>query len=356
MTIQLIIEFVIAIAMLIFVHEFGHFIVMRLLKIEVEEFGFGFPPRMLTLFELGGTKFTLNWLPFGGFVRPKGEQDPNIHGGLAAANPWKRIAALLAGPTMNLLTAIVLFILISAIIGYLPDRSVVLVGSTIPDLPASTAGLQAGDILVSIGGVQVNSDAAARSEIYANLGKPLSFVYERNGVTYEVSITPLANPGESGAIGIGLTNPTRAFTVWGAIPESFNILTDYLKQLFSMLGQMIRGQTTNPDERVVGFKGMFDIYSFVRESASTPGAPTIAKVLFFFASISISLGIMNLLPIPALDGGRILFTLPEIIIRNRIPPKYEVWVNFISFALLILLMIYINAQDFIHPIVITPTP
>ena len=97
---------------------------------------------------------------------------------------------------------------------------------------------------------------------------------------------------------------------------------------------------------------MFDIYSSVRESASTPGVPTIVKVLLFFASISISLGIMNLLPIPALDGGRIVFALPEIIIRKRIPPKYEVWVNFISFALLILLMIYINAQDFIHPILL----
>ena len=105
MTIQLIIEFIIALAMLIFVHELGHFIICKLLKIEVEEFGFGYPPRALTIFERGGTKFTLNWLPFGGFVRPKGENDPSIAGGMAAASPWKRIAVLLAGPTMNLLTA-----------------------------------------------------------------------------------------------------------------------------------------------------------------------------------------------------------------------------------------------------------
>src|SRR4030066_1706814 len=163
MTIQIVIEFVIALAMMIFLHEFGHFIACKLLKIEVEEFGFGLPPRAVKLIELGGTKFTLNWLPFGGFVRPKGEQDPNIPGGLAAANPWKRIAALGRGPTLNLLTAIVLFILISGIIGYLPDRSVVLVGSTLPDLPAASAGLQAGDILVSIGGVQGARDDAART-------------------------------------------------------------------------------------------------------------------------------------------------------------------------------------------------
>ena len=92
MTIEFIIEFAIGLILLIFIHEFGHFIACRLLGIEVEEFGFGFPPRALTLFEAGGTKFTLNWLPLGGFVRPKGETDPDIKGGMAAASPLKRIA------------------------------------------------------------------------------------------------------------------------------------------------------------------------------------------------------------------------------------------------------------------------
>src|SRR4030043_1422295 len=110
MTFQLIVEFIFALGALIFIHEFGHFIACKLLKIEVEEFGFGYPPRALKLFTLGGTKFTLNWIPFGGFVRPKGENDPSIAGGMAAASPWKRIAVLLAGPTMNLLTAVILFI------------------------------------------------------------------------------------------------------------------------------------------------------------------------------------------------------------------------------------------------------
>jgi regulator of sigma E protease len=95
---------------------------------------------------------------------------------------------------------------------------------------------------------------------------------------------------------------------------------------------------------------MFDLYSSVRETAGAPGVPQIVNVMVFIASISISLGLMNLLPIPALDGGRILFALPELVIHRRIPPKYEIVVNFVSFTLLILLMIYINLQDFIHPI------
>jgi regulator of sigma E protease len=350
MTIQLIIEFVIALGALVFIHEFGHFIVCRLLKIEVEEFGFGYPPRALTIFERGGTKFTLNWLPFGGFVRPKGENDPTIAGGMAGANPWKRIAVLLAGPTMNLLTAVVLFIAIYAAIGSLPDRSRVQLVDISSNSPASAAGLEAGDILVSIRGVDIHSLEAVKPIIYGNLGKPLDFVYQREGVNHEVTITPLTNPGSSGAVGIYMNYPMKAFTIWGAVPESFTSMYEYIKELGTMIGQMIHGQSTASEGRLVGIKGMFDLYASMRENTGTPGVPTIVNVLLFFSSISISLGLINLLPIPALDGGRIVFALPEIIIRRRIPPKYELWVNFISFALLILLMIFINLQDFIHPI------
>lgn len=356
MTIELIIEFIFVLGALVFVHEFGHLIACKLTGVEVEEFGFGYPPRLVKLFELGGTKFTLNWIPFGGFVRPKGQDDPSVAGGLAAASPWKRIGVLLAGPFMNLLTALVLFIVIYAVIGYLPDRSRVQLVDIAPNSPASQAGLQAGDILVSIGGVQIHSLDTVKTEIYANLGKPLQFVYDRNGVTHDVTITPLSNPGSSGAVGIVMSYPMKAYSFWGAIPESAQSLYDYMKELFATLGQIIRGQSSTSEGRLMGIKGMFDIYAAVRESTGTPGVPQVVNVMVFIASISISLGIMNLLPIPALDGGRIAFALPEIIIHRRIPPKYEVWVNFISFALLILLMIFINLQDFIHPVTPPPIP
>jgi regulator of sigma E protease len=356
MTIELILEFAIALSILVFLHEFGHFIACKVVGVEVEEFGFGYPPRALTMFTWKGTKFTLNWLPFGGFTRPKGDNNPEEPNGLYAASPWKRITIFLAGPIMSILTAVVLFIAIYAILGMLPDRNRVQLVDISPNSPASAAGLQAGDILVSVDGVPIHSLDAVRPIIYSNLGKPLQFVYERNGVNYDVTITPLANPGNSGAIGIYMNYPMKSFTVWAAIPESFRSLFDYMKELFSAISGMIQGQSSaSSGGRLVGIKGMFDMYSSVRETI-VPGVPTVVNVFLFFASISISLGLLNLLPIPALDGGRIVFTLPEIIIRKRIPPKYEMWVNFISFALLILLMILINAQDFIHPLNITPVP
>jgi regulator of sigma E protease len=105
-------QFIVGLVALILLHEFGHFIVARLMKVQIEEFGIGFPPRIVKLFEAGGTEFTLNWIPLGGFVRPKGENDPSVPGGLAASSPWVRLGVLLAGPGMNLLIGVLLGILL----------------------------------------------------------------------------------------------------------------------------------------------------------------------------------------------------------------------------------------------------
>jgi regulator of sigma E protease len=110
--------FFLAFAGMILLHELGHFLAARFFGIEVEEFGFGLPPKMFSLFHWKETEFTLNWLPIGGFVRPKGENDPNVPGGLAAANPWKRLGVLFAGPVMNLLTGLIVFIFLVRVDGY----------------------------------------------------------------------------------------------------------------------------------------------------------------------------------------------------------------------------------------------
>jgi regulator of sigma E protease len=157
MNIQTIVEFVLTLASLIIIHELGHFIACLLLKIPVEEFGLGFPPRAVTLFQVRGIKFSLNWLPFGGFVRPKGENDPSIPDGLAAANPWKRIVVLFAGPVMNLLTAVILYICIYGALNYLPDRTRVQLLEVVANTPAALAGLQAGDIITKVGDELINS-------------------------------------------------------------------------------------------------------------------------------------------------------------------------------------------------------
>ena len=348
-TAQSVVEFVLALGVLIILHELGHFLVARLFKIEVEEFGIGYPPRMLTLFEAGGTKYSLNWLPFGGFVRLKGENDPSIPGSFAAANPWKRIAVLLAGPMMNLLTAVILYAVIFQLIG-MPDTSKVLISQVAANSPAEQAGLLPGDLILQVNDQLIDGNEKLVATITAHLGETVTLVYERDGQPATTSLVPRANPPEGeGAIGILMSNPTTPISFFRALPMGISTTIDHCRALLTFVGQAIRGAIPAEQGRLVGFKGMYDMYAQAR-SEPIAGLPPIINVLGFITSITVSLGLLNLLPIPALDGGRIMFALPEIVLRKRIPPEYEGWVNAISLGLLVLLLIYINLQDFINPV------
>ncbi|MBE0698435.1 MAG: site-2 protease family protein, partial [Anaerolineaceae bacterium] len=136
-----ILEFVVAFGLLVFLHELGHYLMAKLFNIQVDEFGFGFPPRLIKLFQFRETEFTLNWIPFGAFVRPRGENDPSVPGGLASATPGARLAILFGGPVMNLITGIILFSVIFTQVGA-PDTKQVLIMDVSPDTPAAAAGIQ----------------------------------------------------------------------------------------------------------------------------------------------------------------------------------------------------------------------
>jgi regulator of sigma E protease len=339
------ITFVVALVILIILHEFGHFIISRLFKVEVEEFGIGFPPRARTLFKAGGTLFTLNWIPLGGFVKPKGENDPNVPGGLAAANPWVRMAVLLAGPLMNIFLGVALFVGLFAGFGYpAVDGNLVQIGLVTQNSPAEKAGLQTCDIIQQVNGQKVNNVQMLHDTIYANLDKPVQMSVLRNGQSIETSMVPRSNPpaGE-GAIGIQMGNPItfQPVPIDQVVPRSINEVGNYTQQLLSLPLRLMQQKVTTDEARPVGIVGMYGIYQDLGKLC----VPPLVARLEFFSTITLSLGLLNLLPIPALDGGRILFLLPEIILRRRIPPQYENMVNLISFTLLIVLMLYINAQD-----------
>lgn len=340
MIIQLI-QFIAGLAILIILHEFGHFLMARALKIEVEEFGIGFPPRLATLFESKGTKFTLNWIPLGGFVRPKGENDPNIPGGLASAGPWTRLAVMFAGPAINLLTGIVLAVLLFYTLGE-PILEKVRVDAVSTNSPAEQAGIQDGDIITQVNGVQIDSMTALQETIQAQLDQPTDIVVDRNGELIHLVLTPRSNPPENeGAIGILLGNPTRPIGITTALTRGVSASFEYARAVLALPGRLIRGDTTPEEGRgFVGYKGMFDIYQQIRNP------------IYFFMAVSFSLGLLNLFPIPALDGGRILLTLPEIIFKRRIPAQYENMIHLVGFAVLLIFLIYVNIQDFINPVVI----
>lgn len=332
------ITFIAGIAILIFLHEVGHFVAARLLKVEVEEFGLGFPPRIVKLFKAGGTEFTLNWIPLGGFVRMKGESDPTEKGGFASASPWVRLLVLFAGPFTNIMIGLVLGIFLFFSLGErIPEQ--VLVRDVAEDAPAAQAGLMDGDLFLEVNGVSINSMASLQEEISLNLGHPINILVDRGGEIVSVTLTPRENPPQGqGAIGVVLDNPTRPVSIAEAATNGASEFTRIIHTLVTLPVQMLSGNIEPEEGRLVGYKGMFEIYQ------------QIPSRTWFFMMISISLGILNLLPFPALDGGRIALILPEIFLRRRIPARYENMIHLAGFIFLILLMVWINIQDFINPI------
>lgn len=330
-------QFVAGIAILIVIHELGHFFAARLLNVDVEEFGLGFPPRLATLFHAAGTRFSLNWIPFGGFVRIKGENDPEVPGGMAAASPWVRLAILFAGPFMNIALAVIIAIILAYNAGE-PVLDKVQIQGVVEGSPAQLAGLEVSDYILRVNDVEITSADQLHNVIYANLGQSTSIVYQREDQIAEVTLIPRDPPPEEGAIGILMGYPTQP-TTWGkAIPNGISFTYQYSQNVLTMPVRMLQGEASPEEGRLIGFKGMFDIFRWLESP------------LMIFMLISLSLGIFNLLPFPALDGGRILFTLPEIILRRRVPPQYENMIHLIGFTMLIIVLIYVNVQDFINPI------
>lgn len=311
-----------------------------------------------------GTRFTLNWLPLGGFVRPKGENDPNVPGGLAAASPWKRLAVLVAGPLMNLLTAVLIYSIIFGRVG-IPDATRVLVSSVTENGPAAQAGFQYGDIFISGNGQPIHSYDDLRVIVDANENKPVAFLVDRNGEQVELTATPEMNAeAKRIMIGVGLGVPFKQAT---SPVETLRLGAQYtyinIRTLIALPAQMIRGSLASEQSRLIGLKGIFDVLqqTVSRDvEASTTSAPASTdpmdqpvRTLELIASLSISLGLFNLFPFPALDGGRILFILPELLFRKRVSPQVENLVHGMGMAFLLLLMIYINVMDFVNPINVT---
>ena len=310
-----------------------------------------------------GTRFTLNWLPLGGFVRPKGENDPNVPGGLAAASPWKRLAVLFAGPLMNLLTAVLIYSIIFGRVG-VPDATRVLVSSVSDGGPAAQAGFEYGDIFISGNGKPIRSYDDLRLIVDANENKPVTFLVDRSGEQVELAVTPQMNAEANRImIGVGLGVPFKQAT---SPIETLSLGARYtylhIRTLIALPAQMIRGSLDSEQSRLIGLKGIFDVLqqTVSRDVEATTTAPASTdpmdqpiRTLELIASLSISLGLFNLFPFPALDGGRILFILPELIFRRRVSPQVENLVHGMGMAFLLLLMIYINVMDFVNPINVT---
>jgi len=358
-----ILEFVLILAVLIIIHEIGHFLASKMFGVEVEEFGIGIPPKLLTLFRWRGTEFTLNAIPLGGFVRPKGENDPTIPGGLAAAKAWQRIVVYLAGPIMNLLLAVLLYGWLSYQFGMIdPNREgVILVSSVNPDSPAMTAGLREGDEIVSINGDVIDEISQSQALTRANEGIPLDFVIRRGDELIKMTITPqkIITTDSTGVeyeyvgIGVSMGPPIIKAGLLPSLASGARQTMDHISLLLDFLGRLVTGKLGDSGGGLIGLPGMVRTYEAARDIESAqPNEPRSLSILFII-ELTVSLGLLNLLPVPALDGGRILLALPELLFRRRVPTNVENYINAIGFILLLGLLIFINVKDALFP---SPVP
>jgi regulator of sigma E protease len=339
--------FLVVIGTLMLGHELGHFLAARARKVQVEEFGLGFPPRLATLFTAGGTRFTLNVIPLGGFVRPKGEDDPSVPDGLSGASKATRAIVLLAGPGANILLALVAFV--AAFKFAAPDYNRTTITSVAASSPAEAAGLQPGDWIVAVDDLTVTTYATLQEVVTERLGQSIRLEVVRDGQSVFVALVPRAEPPEGqGPIGI-VTGSPRLKATWGeSIAYGAQSIAYQVDALIHLPAQLIRQEIEPEQARLSGLKGMYDILAWAGEIDRSADRPFLT--LNLVGVISLGLALANLLPIPALDGGRLVFVLYEAIFRRRISPRYEGWAHAIGFAVLLAVMVYVNLQDFLNPI------
>ena len=337
--------FIPVLGFLVFIHELGHFWGARAMGVKVEEFGFGYPPRMLTLMERDGVKYTLNWLPLGGFVRMTGEEGNfDAEGSLWSKKPWRRAVVLVAGPLMNLLLAAVLFTVVFAT-GIPLEEGKVVISEVFPGYPAETAGVQTGDWVVSLNGQPINSTIDLSDGLNTAAGQSVPMVVERGGQRLNLTITPRASGDLRAGIRMDMTdthkvvrrsNPIESIQL-GLRATSVTVVR-LIVGLSQTVGRLIVRQPLPPDAGLAGPVGIARATTEVAQQG-------LSELLVFAAGLSISLGVLNLLPIPALDGGRLLFVFFEWLRGKRIPPEREAYVHVFGMVTLLLLMLVVTYMD-----------
>lgn len=332
------------ISVILLAHELGHFISAKLVKIKVEEFGLGFPPRLLSI-KRGETIYSLNAIPFGGFNKLAGEEDPEVPSGLAKRSILTRLFVIGAGSLVNILLALLLF----SIVFMIPQDVItgdVLIEEVALDSPAAIAGIVPQDTIISLNDKPIINNYELQRHIQLNLGNEITLVVRHNdGTTEGFQLVPRWKPPEGeGAIGVAITtiNTTiirQSYPFWEAIPRGFVGLYETAVLYKNGIVGVITGAVS------ADFYGPVGIVQATGEIARYGAAP----LLEFAAFISLILGVLNLFPLPALDGGRIAFVLLEWVRRGkRISPKREGLVHLIGFIILMALMLAITLQDIIR--------
>lgn len=339
-----IISFVAVLFVLVIVHELGHFFTAKAFGVGIDEFGLGFPPRLFSI-KRGKTRYSINAMPLGGFVKMAGEEDPKIPGSLASKSIGARILVLSAGSLMNALLPILLFS-----IAFMVPHNVlvgqVMIEDVAPNSPAEMAGIRPGDMVLGINDKTVRNNRDLQRNIQFNLGEEVTILVEHaDSTTESVMLIPRWRPpAGQGAVGIMIqtVNPVvvrQSYPFWQAIPMGVNKSIETLTLFKNAIIGMIIGITP------VAVGGPVAIAQLTGEAAKAG----FGTLLEFAAFLSINLAIINIFPLPALDGGRIAFVLMEWIRRGRrVSPKTEGKIHLAGFFLLMVAIAAVTYQDILR--------
>ncbi len=358
--------FIVLLALLILVHELGHFLAAKSVGARVDEFGIGFPPRLYAWKKEGSeTTYSINWIPFGGFVKIHGEngddEGADFNRSLASKHRLAQAWVLSAGVIFNTVFAW-LVISIGFMVGFpsavtpdtegLTEAPRVTILSVSPDSPAEAAGLKAGDVIIDLSSGITSSYAVhafsvedVQNFIGASAGKKIDIAYDRRGGEEGVEIaTVIPESGivpDRGAIGISLDLiGTVRLPFHKAFLEGGKTTGRLLSATAQGLGNLALSAVKG-DADLSQVSGPVGIVGMVGDAAKEG----FLTLLMFAAIISLNLAIINLVPFPALDGGRLLFVAIEAIIRRPLPQKITLWANGIGFSLLLLLMVIVTVSD-----------
>lgn len=328
---------IIAFGVLIIIHELGHFTLAKLNGVKVEEFAIGMGPK---LFGIKGkeTTYSIKLLPIGGYVKMLGDEgesaDPRAFNN---KSPLRKLSIVIAGPIMNFILGIVLFAMIAGMRGYLSP----VVDKVVPNQPAAVMGIKSGDKIIRANNSKISTWEDFVTQVYTASGNPLDITYIRDNQTNTVRVVPVKDPKENRYIvGIYPTAVERP-TVSQSISYGFIETNSLIKQTFSFFKTIFKGKASVND---VG--GPLTIIKFSGAAAKAG----VLSLTAFAAYISIQLGIFNIIPFPALDGGYILLYLFEIITGKKVDDNKVGVINYVGFAILMTLMVLVTIKDILYPI------
>lgn len=354
-----VLAFIAILSVLVLVHELGHYLVAKLFKIKVEEFGFGFPPRVFGK-KIGETIYSINLLPIGGFVKLYGEDEAgggsiklkakdkqkttsdDLNRAFYTRPLWQRISVVVAGVVMNFLLAVVIISSLFATQGVAVPTNNVLINDVQPGSPAESAGLSRDDRIISVNGKDIKTSEEFINIVDENSGSEISLAILRDGERIDTTIIPRTEvPEGEGPLGVVISNIQLKRYSWIEAPfygtiEALNFTRLIVVGLGGLVVDLVT--TGQAPEGVAGPVGVAQLTGAVVENG-------FVATLWFVSLLSLNLAVLNILPIPALDGGRFFFQLIELVTRKKVNPKYEGYAHVAGLVVLLSLMILITVFD-----------